>query len=206
MKSKVADGKCSLKGAPGRMGQQGEPGIAGYEVITRVLGRIKHIFALLTLVYHLICLTLQGHQGPQGPMGRPGPKGEKVQEFVSFTYGKSKCISAFNAFSKNKYLLNISTTCWLSSAGGTRRWWESRRSSWSSGWHCKSSLDFHLPLCLLLSWVILIKRATVYSNYHCFKRVLPETEESEENREILVTKYVTLHDIHSPFLCCFPLD
>lgn len=28
----VTDGKCSLKGAPGRMGQQGEPGIAGYEV------------------------------------------------------------------------------------------------------------------------------------------------------------------------------
>lgn len=113
MKSNVADGKCSLKGAPGRMGQQGEPGIAGYEVITRVLSGIKPIFALLTLVYHLICLTLQGHQGPQGPMGRPGTKGEKVQVFVSFTYRKSKCISGFHAFSndRNKYLLNISMTC-----------------------------------------------------------------------------------------------
>lgn len=73
------------------MGQQGEPGIAGYEVITRVvLSRIKHSFGSLTLVYHLICLTLQGHQGSQGSMGRPGPKGEKVQAFMSFTYRKSK--------------------------------------------------------------------------------------------------------------------
>lgn len=32
----VTNGKCSLKGAPGRMGQQGEPGIAGYEVITGI--------------------------------------------------------------------------------------------------------------------------------------------------------------------------
>lgn len=32
LKRRITDGKCSFKGAPGRMGQQGEPGIAGYEV------------------------------------------------------------------------------------------------------------------------------------------------------------------------------
>lgn len=67
MKSNVADGKCSLQGAPGRMGQQGEPGIAGYEVITRVLSRIKHIFALLTSVYHLICLTTRATRDHRAP-------------------------------------------------------------------------------------------------------------------------------------------
>lgn len=84
------------------MGQQGEPGLAGYEVRYLIISNqlfasninkclhvydITHQKSLLGLLafciviftqHNILYLSLQGHQGSQGPMGSPGPKGEKV--------------------------------------------------------------------------------------------------------------------------------
>lgn len=86
-----------------------------------------------------------------GPPGTTGPHGSSWTKrwkgiSINVLHIQKKCISCFNAFSIVVMLqLNISTRCWLLSAGGAGRWWESRRSSWSSGWHCKSSLAFLSP-------------------------------------------------------------
>lgn len=74
----------SSQGAPGRMGQQGDTGLAGYEVNTASLS--LHFHHMLTQLDCCSFLTLRNcsHRAIRDPKVQWGPQDQKVKRYTSF--------------------------------------------------------------------------------------------------------------------------
>lgn len=150
------------------MGQQGDTGLAGYEVNTALLS--LHLHHMWTQLDCCSCLTQHNcsHRAIRDPKVQWGPQDQKVKRYTSFISCMTQILSLALFLEHWSVLMFRSEQVWIYqqseysraircpqrielssffvllfvifSLGWAGRWWQSWRSSWFPRWHSKSLL------------------------------------------------------------------